>query len=175
MNFNEFCIIIADITTLDTEAIVNSAHKSLRHGSGICGYIHKKAGKELEEECLKKYNGCAVSEAVITNGYNLKAKYVIHTVGPKFYDIDKDKEKQLYDCYYNCLLVAKENGIKSITFPSISTGIHKYPIKEASRIAVKAICDFIEQYEWFDKIYLACLKEEEYIAYMESYKSYINK
>lgn len=170
MEFRELCIIVADITTLDTEAIVNSAHKSLRCGSGLCGYIHKKAGKELERECLERYNGCDVSEAVITSGYNLKAKYVVHTVGPKYFDLESDKETKLYDCYYNCLVAAKENGIRSISFPSISTGIHKYPVQEAALIAVKAICDFIKEYEWFDKIYLVCASQEDYRVYMEAYK-----
>ena len=165
-----FSIIMADIVTLDTEAIVNSAHTSLRSGSGLCGYIHAKAGPGLQEECLTQYTGCAVGEAVLTSGHNLKAAYVIHTVGPKWLDKAPDRSRLLYNCYANSLLIAKNHGIRTIAFPSISTGIHRYPLTEAAEVAVRATQDFLTENPCFDKIYLVCAKSEDYEAYIAAYQ-----
>ncbi|GAH25274.1 unnamed protein product [marine sediment metagenome] len=120
-------LIAGDITVQDTEAIVNAANKQLSPGGGVSGAIHRAAGPELWEEC-KTLEGCQTGEAKLSRGYNLKAKYVIHTVGP-VYSSSKSDPEDLRDCYKNSLLLASRNKIKSVSFPSISTGIFSYPVK----------------------------------------------
>lgn len=139
-------IIQGDITLQDTEAIVNAANKKLTPGSGVSGAIHAAAGDELWEEC-KKAAGCETGQAKLTAGYNLKAKYVIHTVGPVYnQNFNKDKEL-LRAAYYNSLKLADEKGIKSISFPAISTGIFGYPVEDAAVIAINTIVDFLKEHE----------------------------
>lgn len=136
-------IIKSDITQLAVDAIVNSANPSLLAGSGLCGVIHKGAGPELELEC-KKIGGCSKGEAVITKGFNLKAKNIIHAVGPHYIFDGQEREKLLENCYLSILRLADCNNIKSLAIPAISTGIYKYPIEEATKIALKTVSDFIE-------------------------------
>jgi len=131
-----------DITNLKAEAIVNSANESLLSGSGLCGLIHKKAGDELEKECLKK-SPCKTGDSIITKAYNLPFKYIIHTVGPKYY-LSTGKEKELLkNCYKSILDLVFKYKIKSIAIPSISTGIYRYPIEEASNIAISTVKEFL--------------------------------
>jgi len=131
-----------DITNLKVEAIVNSANESLLSGSGLCGLIHKKAGSGLEKECLKK-SPCKTGDSIITKAYNLPFKYIIHTVGPKYY-LSTGKEKELLkNCYKSILDLVIKYKIKSIAIPSISTGIYKYPIEEASDIAISTVKEFL--------------------------------
>ena len=131
-----------DITNLMTEAIVNSANESLLSGSGLCGLIHKKAGADLEKECLEK-SPCKAGDSIITKAYNLPFKYIIHTVGPKYY-LSTGKEKELLkNCYKSILDLVVKYKIKSIAIPSISTGIYKYPIEEASSIAISTFKEFL--------------------------------
>jgi len=131
-----------DITNLMTEAIVNSANESLLSGSGLCGLIHEKAGADLEKECLKE-SPCKTGDSVITKAYNLPFKYIIHTVGPKYY-LSTGKEKELLkNCYKSILDLVVKYKIKSIAIPSISTGIYKYPIEEASSIAISTVKEFL--------------------------------
>ena len=134
-------IILGDIAQQDTEAIVNPANKSLLGGGGADGAIHRSAGSELLNEC-KTLGGCKTGEVKITEGYNLKAKYVIHTVGP-VYGAERGKEAELLkNCYSNSLKLAKEKEIKTISFPFISAGAYRYPKKEACEIAVKTCMEF---------------------------------
>ena len=138
-----FSIIRDDITRLETNAIVNAANSKLLAGGGVCGAIFSVAGvDELQKEC-DKIGYCGIGEAVITKGYKLKAKYVIHTVGPIYGQDPVNEESQLYSCYKNSLELAKKKKLNSIAFPVISSGIYGYPKAEAIKIAKKAIKDFL--------------------------------
>lgn len=161
-------IIKGDITELEIDAIVNAANNSLLGGGGVDGAIHRKAGKQLLEEC-KTLNGCETGEAKITNGYNLKAKYVIHTVAPKWYDFRiTNKEQLLENCYTNSYELAKSKGIKTIAFPCLGMGFYQVPLDTGTRIAIEKAIKYKDD---FEKIYLMCFREEEYKYFSE----YLNK
>ncbi len=134
-----------DITKLEVECIVNAANESLLGGGGVDGAIHAAAGPKLLEEC-RHFHGCKTSEAVVTNGYNLPAKYIIHTVGPRYYRYDNpaDADEALRLTYFNTLCRAKETEVHSIAFPSISTGVFGFPLDRACRIALNTIKEFLE-------------------------------
>ncbi len=132
-----------DITKQDTDSIVNAANKSLRGGGGVDGAIHRAGGPQILEECIK-IGGCETGEAVITSGGNLKAKYVIHTVGPVYRDGLHNEPKLLGNAYKNCLKLASSKGIKSIAFPSISTGAYGYPMEEAAEIALNTAVTYLK-------------------------------
>ncbi len=143
-------IVQGDITRQETEAIVNAANERLAPGGGVAGAIHKAAGPELWEEC-KRLGGCRTGEAKITHGYKLPARYVIHTVGPVFRGSRKDDEL-LKACYRNSLNRALESGIKSISFPAISTGAFGYPMDRAADVALKTSIEFLIRHNYFECI-----------------------
>ena len=133
-----------DITEQDTEAIVNAANRSLLGGGGVDGAIHRAGGPAILKEC-RKIGGCNTGEAVITTGGALRAKYVIHTVGPVYRDGRHNEPELLGNAYLNCLKLASSKGIKSIAFPSISTGAYRYPIEEAARIALETAVKYLKE------------------------------
>lgn len=142
---NQIIVVQGDITKMAADAIVNAANKSLLGGGGVDGAIHSAAGPELTAEC-RTLHGCETGEAKITSGYRLPAKHVIHTVGPiyRFHNQEENK-KLLAACYRNSLNVAKENGLHSIIFSSISTGVYGYPAAEAAQVAIAAINDWFKE------------------------------
>jgi O-acetyl-ADP-ribose deacetylase (regulator of RNase III) len=149
-------IIHQDITTLHVDAIVNAANSSLLGGGGVDLAIHRAAGVLLYEACLK-LNGCDTGDAKITPGFNLPAKWVIHTVGPVWQQGNHDEEKLLTSCYQNTFQLAKAFAIKTIAFPAISTGVYGYPKKKAAKIAIKVM----QEHELDFDLIIACVFSEE--------------
>lgn len=153
-----------DITKLDCDCIVNAANESLLGGGGVDGAIHRAAGPELLREC-RTLHGCETGEAKITKGYNLPAKYVIHTVGPIYSGKPSDAD-MLAACYRNSLNLAKDNDIRSIAFPAISAGAYGYPLQEATKIAVETVCDWIAvNLDYAMDIVFCCFDKKTYDVY----------
>ena len=156
-----------DITKLNVDAIVNAANSSLLGGGGVDGCIHREAGSQLLEEC-RTLNGCRTGEAKITGGYNLPAKHVIHTVGPIYSGNASDPE-MLRNCYWNSLEVARSNDLHSIAFPGISTGVYGYPKKEAARIALLTVKEWLEANNGYDiEVTFVSFSEEDYLIYKKT-------
>ena len=144
-------VLQGDITKLEVDAIVNAANRSLLGGGGVDGAIHRAAGRSLLEEC-RTLNGCETGQSKITKGYNLSAKYVIHTVGPVWSGGNKQERELLKSCYYTALELAREYNIKTIAFPSISCGVYRFPIEEACKIAISTVKEYLNNYDGFEKV-----------------------
>ncbi len=165
-------VIKGDITKCQVDAIVNAANTSLLGGGGVDGAIHRVGGKAILEDCRKiiaRQGGCKVGEAVITTGGNLPAKFVIHTVGPVWNGGKSGEYDLLGNCYWNCLKLAVANGIKTIAFPNISTGIYRFPKKEASYVAIDVVTEFLIDTEndehQIEEVIFVCFDDENYDLY----------
>ena len=167
--FNKIEIVEGDITQLHVDAIVNAANESLIAGGGVSGAVHRAAGLGLDEECLK-LGICNEGEAKVTQGYNLNAQWVIHTVGPVWEGGNHNEEQTLRNCYSNSLKLAKSHGIKTIAFPAISTGVYEFPLDRATSIALDEVKLFLEQEESIAKVIFVCFKSQVYNAYQTGLK-----
>ena len=157
---------LGDITQMDVDAIVNAANESLLGGGGVDGAIHRAAGPQLLEEC-RTIGGCPTGEARITKGYNLKARYVIHTVGPIWRGGQHNETLLLRHAYVNSLKLAPKHGLKSIAFPNISTGVYHFPKQSAAQIAIRAVMEFTAKNHLPERIVFVCFDQENYSIYSE--------
>ncbi len=161
----ELTAVLGDITTQETEAIVNAANETLLGGGGVDGAIHEAAGPELLEEC-RKLDGCPTGEARITNGHLLPAGYIIHTVGPVYAAKKELAPVFLAACYKNSLDLAREHLIRSVAFPSISTGAYGYPIDEAAPVAIATVKAWVKKYpDALDEVRFVLHSEDDLILY----------
>lgn len=155
-----------DITKLSVDAVVNAANTSLLGGGGVDGAIHRAAGPKLLLEC-KTLGGCATGQAKITKGYQLPAKFIIHTVGPVWHGGMKGEPELLASCYQACFKLASEHHIKTIAFPAISCGIYGYPVSEAVKIAINEAASFLKSHPEV-VVYFVCFDHSVYAAYEDS-------
>jgi len=168
INKTKLSLIMGDITKQKTDAIVNAANNSLLGGGGVDGAIHRAGGPKILEECIKireKQGGCKTGEAVITFGGNLSAKYVIHTVGPIWRGGNNRESDLLANCYKNSLKLAVEKGIKTISFPSISTGAYGYPLEKAAETALNTVIDFLQKDDSLSEVVFVLFGQQNYDAY----------
>lgn len=161
-------VIKADITKMNTDAIVNAANSSLMGGGGVDGAIHRAGGPVILEECMQiiaKQGRCETGEAVITSGGRLSARYVIHTVGPIWHGGSRSEPEKLANCYRNSLLLASSHDVRSIAFPNISTGVYGYPKEKAAAVAIGSVTEFLESDRKIDIVYFVCFDDENYQMY----------
>ena len=167
------CILQGDITEMDTDAIVNAANPSLMGGGGVDGAVHRKGGPKILEERKKiratEYpDGLPTGKAVITTGGNLKARYVIHTVGPIWRGGNRGEPELLAEAYRNSLKLAVSKGLKTVAFPSISTGAYGYPIEKACRVALTTVKEFLEKENQLEKVVLVLFSRRDFEIYIEA-------
>ncbi len=164
----DLVVLLGDITTQDTDAIVNAANSGLRGGGGVDGAIHRAAGAVIDRQCrayVKEHGSLPPGKAMWTDGGNLKTKYVIHTVGP-IYHSDEESAPILKSAYQESLRLADELGAKSISFPAISAGVYGYPLEKAARVALDAIADYLRQTESsLSLVQMVCFNEASYTAF----------
>lgn len=162
-------IVLGDITRESTDAIVNAANCSLLGGGGVDGAIHRAAGPELLEEC-RTLHGCRTGEAKITGGYRLAARHVIHTPGPVWHGGSHGEDELLRSCYLSCLALASENGCRTVAFPSISTGIYRFPLDRAARIAIGAIDEYLRGHPEIEEVRMVCFDRGTLRYYRDALK-----
>lgn len=171
----EICLVQGDITDMETDAIVNAANSSLMGGGGVDGAIHRKGGSQIQKECeqiraTEWPDGLPTGKAVVTTGGDLKAAYVIHTVGPVWHGGDRGEPELLAEAYRNSLKLALSKGLKTVAFPSISTGAYRYPIEKASRIALKTTKEFLEKEDKLEAVIFVLFTEHDLEVYKEAAK-----
>lgn len=157
-----------DITKLDVDAIVNAANSSLMGGGGVDGAIHRAGGPQILAECrdiVTRQGRCATGESVVTSGGNLPARYVIHTVGPVWHGGNTNEAKLLQNAYSNSLKLAVENGIETIAFPNISTGVYGFPKEKAAEIAIQTVTEFLSKTDQIRQVYFVCFDQANYKLY----------
>ena len=157
-------LVEGDITQQDTDAIVNAANTTLRGGGGVDGAIHRAGGPKILEECIE-IGGCPTGEARMTTGGNLKARYVIHTVGPVYRDGLHREPQLLASCYRESLKLASAKGLRTVAFPSISTGAYGYPVGEAARIALKTVQDYLREHPEIERVRFVLFGRAAFEAY----------
>ena len=162
--FDRIAIAHGDITTLEVDAIVNAANSSLLGGGGVDGAIHRAAGPALLDAC-RGLDGCPTGEARITGGYDLPAEFVIHTVGPVWRGGDEHEPALLAACYQNSLALAHERGIKSVAFPSVSTGVYGYPIEQACRVALRETFTHLQAHDLPQRVTFVCFSASDLECY----------
>lgn len=165
---SRFSIVVGDITLSDAEAIVNAANTTLLGGRGVDGAIHNAAGPGLLAECLT-LGGCETGMAKMTRGYDLRASYIIHTPGPVWQGGGLGEPALLASCYRSCLALAAEHGIRSVDFPSISTGTYGYPLPQAATVALKAIMDFLAEHDLPERVRLVCHSASAAVVYRQTW------
>lgn len=167
MKTNQIKIVQGDITEQHVDAIVNAANSTLLGGGGVDGAIHRVAGPELLEEC-RRLNGCPTGEARITGGHRLPAQWVIHTVGPVWRDGQRSEDELLASCYRHCFTLAEEKGLRTIAFPSISTGAYRFPVERACRIAVREAKHLLEKSKSLEQVVFVCFDRFTYECYVSA-------
>lgn len=170
---NRISLIQGDITKLKVDAIVNAANSSLMGGGGVDGAIHRAGGPAILEECRQiiAWQGrCETGDAVITTGGNLSSRFVIHTVGPVWHGGNSNEDNLLENAYSNSLQLALENGVETIAFPNISTGIYGFPKERAAEIGIKTVAKFLSENEQIKQVYFVCFDQENYELYKAALK-----
>lgn len=163
----QILIMQGDITQLEVDAIVNAANEELMPGGGVCGAIHRAAGAGLWEEC-RRLKGCKTGEAKITQGYNLPAKWVIHTVGPVWEGGNDGEDELLASCYRRSLALAEKHQIKAIAFPAISTGVYGFPMARASKIAITEVNKYLHHHNSPEQVIFVCFGQSAYDCYTQA-------
>jgi len=170
---NRIAVVEGDITRQQVGAIVNAANTTLLGGGGVDGAIHRAAGPELLEEC-RALGGCATGQAKITKGYGLPAKFVIHTVGPVWRDGSRGEDELLASCYRSCFALIEQHGIRTVAFPSISTGAYGFPMERAARIAVTETKKFLEGNTALEQVLLVCFGKSAHEIHVQAVKEILS-
>ncbi|RMF75941.1 MAG: O-acetyl-ADP-ribose deacetylase [Planctomycetota bacterium] len=162
-------VVRGDITKLDVDAIVNAANERLAGGGGVDGAIHRAAGKEQLQAACRQLGGCPTGDAKITPGFNLPARYIVHTVGPVYSGGSRGEPELLASCYRRSLEIARENGVRTLAFPAISTGVYGYPFEAATEIAMRTVAADLDEHAMPERVLLVFFGADDHVAAREIY------